>query len=154
MPYVVIIPSFLAIVYFGQSIYLHFISWFQSITSSYLASDRRPNNFYTMGGPVDCNKSRLVHGCERAWSCSGSSMCSCMLAWLRSSKLWAQSGGIKFRHALFVIIESGMALFAIQMARVVLSLYLSAPSAAVTNGLNFVILINERFNVIIRSVHF
>ena len=47
-----------------------------------------------------------------------------------------------------------MALFAIQMARVVLSLYLSAPSAAVTNGLNFVILINERFNVIIRSVHF
>ena len=63
-------------------------------------------------------------------------------------------GGAKFRHTMFVIIESGMALFAIQMVRVVLSLYEPTPSAAVSNALNFVILIHEMFNVIIRSGHF
>ena len=64
------------------------------------------------------------------------------------------SGGTKFQHAIFVIIESGMALFAIQIVRVVLSLYEPAPSAAVLNALNFVIVIHEMFNVIIGSVHF
>jgi hypothetical protein len=34
---VMIIPSFLAIAYLGQSIYLHLISRFQFIASSYLA---------------------------------------------------------------------------------------------------------------------
>ena len=35
---VVIVPSLLAITYLGQSTYLHLISWFQFIVSSYLAS--------------------------------------------------------------------------------------------------------------------
>ena len=37
---VVIVPSLLAITFIGQSIYLHLISRFQFIVSSYLASDR------------------------------------------------------------------------------------------------------------------
>ena len=39
--YVVIVPLFLAITYIGQSIYLHVISRFEFIASSYLASGKR-----------------------------------------------------------------------------------------------------------------
>ena len=60
------------------------------------------------------------------------------------------TGSTKLRHVIFVIIESGMALFAIQLVRVVLYLQ----SAAGPNAYNLVIGINEMFNVIIGSVHF
>ena len=67
------------------------------------------------------------------------------------------SGGNKFRHIMFIIIESGMALFAIQLVRVVMS---SIPAQR-EQGLYFrgaydiVIGINQMLNVnIIRSIHF
>ena len=60
------------------------------------------------------------------------------------------TGGTKFRHILFVIIESGMALFAIQLVRLVLYVVPSVDQ----KYLDFVISINQMFNVIIRSVHF
>ena len=59
--------------------------------------------------------------------------------------------GNKFRHIMFVIIESGMALFAIQLVRFVLE-FISVP---VDQGLyllvaeDFVIVINQMLNVII-----
>ena len=63
------------------------------------------------------------------------------------------TGGTKFGHVVFVIIESGMALFAVQLVRVVLSnlpVQLQPP-----NSVDLVIGINQMFNVItIRSVHF
>ena len=64
------------------------------------------------------------------------------------------NGGTTLRHIIFVLVESGMALFAIQLVRVVLSNLLpgvqSAPYAA-----NAVIGINQMFNVIIlRSISF
>jgi hypothetical protein len=58
------IPSFLAIAYLGQSIYLHLISRFQFIASSYLASAGWRNNICTS--------------------------CSWKLRLPRSSELWAQ----------------------------------------------------------------
>ena len=66
------------------------------------------------------------------------------------------TGGAKLRHIIFVIIESGMALFSIQLARIVLSILddqgmLSQNSQ---NGLTLVVFIHQMFNVIIRSVHF
>ena len=67
------------------------------------------------------------------------------------------TGGTKFRHVMFVIIESGMALFAIQLVRVVLSII---PVPAVedpyfTGAVNFVVVINQMLNVIIIiSVYF
>ena len=62
-------------------------------------------------------------------------------------------GGTKLRHIIFVIIESGMALFAIQLVRVVLY-SLPMESVPAINGVNLAIIINQMFNVIIRSVHF
>ena len=60
------------------------------------------------------------------------------------------TGGSKLRYIIFVIIESGMALFAIQLIRLVLYAVTSVDQKYV----NFVICINQMFNVIIISVHF
>jgi hypothetical protein len=60
------------------------------------------------------------------------------------------TGGTKLRHILFVIIESAMALFAIQVVRLVLSLDLWAGYVP----FDLVAGIAQMLNVIIRSVHF
>ena len=69
----------------------------------------------------------------------------------------------RLRHIIFIIIESGMALFAIQIVGVVISSLLAAaghkPFSNSTlkigsNALKFVTPIHEMFNVIIGSVHF
>jgi hypothetical protein len=69
---VVIIPSFLAITYLGQSIDFHLIRLLQFIVSSYLPSDDWCKYIYTtpigganfLGRPVVCNKFHPVHGRE------------------------------------------------------------------------------------------
>ena len=58
-------------------------------------------------------------------------------------------------HVLFIIIESGMVLFAIQLVRVVItSLYTadSDPAENLYGGLDLVIAMHEMLNVIIRPV--
>ena len=69
----------------------------------------------------------------------------------------SSTGGTKLRHIIFVIIESGMALFAIQLARVVVTCVIESQAGTPLNlqtTLDFVISIHEMLNVIIRSVHF
>jgi hypothetical protein len=67
------------------------------------------------------------------------------------------AGGSKLGHIIFIIIESGMALFGVQLVRVVLStLEAQQPGSEVNGpwyGMEFAIGINEMLNVIIRSVH-
>ena len=58
--------------------------------------------------------------------------------------LGSSGGSSKFRHIMFVIIESGMALFAIQLIRIVLTIL-----PASTNTFNLIIGIHQMFNVII-----
>ena len=65
------------------------------------------------------------------------------------------SGGTKFRHIIFVIIESGMTLLVIQLVRMVLWVtqgeqLTSGPAALAYQYIN---IIGELFNVIISSVH-
>ena len=68
------------------------------------------------------------------------------------------AGGTKLRQIIFIIIESGMALFAIQLVRVVLTSLLalrgieSYSSIALPIGL--VVAIHQMLNVIIRSASF
>ena len=73
-----------------------------------------------------------------------------------NSKLTLDStGGTKLRHVIFVIIESGVALFAIQLIRIVLStIEVSSHSPLYSIILEYVIVIHEMLNVIIKSVHF
>jgi hypothetical protein len=67
----------------------------------------------------------------------------------------SSTGGSKLRHVIFIIIESGMALFAIQLVRVVLTiLWAQAGDYGPWVGVELVIGIHQMFNVIIRSVHF
>ena len=72
------------------------------------------------------------------------------------------TGGTTLRYIIFVIIESGMALFAIQLVRAVLSMLpvelhhevLEIVMAPIIVFSNLVIGINKMFIVIMRSVHF
>jgi hypothetical protein len=61
------------------------------------------------------------------------------------------TGGRKLRSVIFIIIESGIALFAIQLARLVLAL---SPTTAEFNPYNLIICIHEMLNVstTIRSI--
>ena len=64
--------------------------------------------------------------------------------------------GTRFRHIIFVIIESGMTLLVIQLVRTVLWVLHPGgptPSGPVFNSLFYLDVINELFNVIIRSLH-
>ena len=66
-------------------------------------------------------------------------------------------GGATLRHIIFVIIESGMALFVIQLIRVVIG---NVPGFVVESKVNLIVAFNlvvgihQMLNVIIRSVHF
>ena len=65
-------------------------------------------------------------------------------------------GGNKFRHIMFIIIESGMALFAIQLVRFVL-FFISVPveQLPILQALtDFATVINQMLNVIIIRFHF
>ena len=65
--------------------------------------------------------------------------------------------GRKFRHIVFVIIESGMALFVMQLVRLVMSSIplTEAQRPVYLAAFDFVVVINEMLNVIIIiSVHF
>ena len=61
------------------------------------------------------------------------------------------TGGSKLRHVIFVIIESGMTLFAIQLIRLVIFIL---PMEWTDDVLDYANAIYQMFNVIIRSVHF
>jgi hypothetical protein len=62
------------------------------------------------------------------------------------------TGGTKLRSVIFIIIESGMALFAVQLVRVVLSCLPFTRTTCL--AFNLTIGINQMFNVIIISVRF
>ena len=65
------------------------------------------------------------------------------------------TGCTKLRHIIFVIIESGMALFAIQLIRIVFSIVEESSHLPVYGIiLEYVIVIHQMLNVIIKSVHF
>ena len=64
------------------------------------------------------------------------------------------TGDTKLRHIIFVIIESGMTLLVIQLVNMVLYVVQPFPAAPVAFANEYVVVINQVFNVIIRSVHF
>ena len=59
------------------------------------------------------------------------------------------SDGSTLRRVIFILIESGMALFSIQLARLVVTI---VDTNAAWNAQTFIIVIHEMLNVIIRSV--
>ena len=76
----------------------------------------------------------------------------------RTLGLLSSTGGSKFRHIIFIIIESGMALFAIQLVRLAISslnqFQVGPTSPGFLIALDIIISVHQILNVIIRSVHF
>ena len=166
---VVILPSILAITYLGQSIYyLHLINrsnlsllvtWIGTGASASVLQVAHPY-YGTWGSSVLLTSfaasiavNTLVTGLivfkilkvfleVRATSVERT--LGSLETGARGTKLW---------HIIFIIIESGMALFAIQVVRVVLY-SLPMESVPAINGVNIVIGINQMFNVIIRFCSF
>ena len=73
----------------------------------------------------------------------------------------SSTGGTKLRHIIFIIIESGMALFAIQLVRVVITSIIERQAVqslqtplGLLIALDLVIVIHQILNVTIRSLHF
>ena len=64
--------------------------------------------------------------------------------------------GTQFQQIIFIIIESGMILLVIQIIRLVLYAIadLNENLVSVLFAYDYIVIINEMFNVIIRSVHF
>ena len=169
---VVIIPSFLTITYIGQSIYVHLISRFnfQIITSSYLAGVRWRISIWTwsifsvpwgiMLTLTALATFMVVNTLVTGLIVFNESRCSWKLGLLRSSKHWyhwAQPGIPNFGHIMFIILESGMALFAIQLVRVVITSLVATPvvqTPPTLIALDFVIGIHKMLNAIIIFVDF
>ena len=73
----------------------------------------------------------------------------------------SSTGGTKLRHIIFIIIESGMALFTIQLVRVVITSIIERQAVqslqtplGLLIALDLVIVIHQILNVTIRSLHF
>jgi hypothetical protein len=68
----------------------------------------------------------------------------------------SSTGGSKLQHVIFIIIESGMGLFAIQLVRIVLTILAQQTGefTGPTKGMYLVSGILQVCNVIIRSVNF
>ena len=63
------------------------------------------------------------------------------------------TGGSTLRRVIFILIESGMALFSIQLARLVATIvYVLTGTNASLSALHLIIGIHQMLNVIIRSV--
>ena len=62
------------------------------------------------------------------------------------------TGDTKLRSIIFVIIESGMALFVIQLARVLITIPSLAVTVAEGNAFQFIVSVHEMLNVVISSV--
>ena len=165
--YVVIIPSLMALAYFGTSIYLHFhisklnFYFFFRLLATYLAADGA--NIY-VNNQLDLTPwGQAVTTTSFVLSMAVSTLVTGLIVFkilkvflevkaasnsvnrttsLGSSSSCSTAGGNKLQHVVFVIIESGMALFIIQLIRVVF-VSLEAPS----NVFNILIAINNMFNV-------
>ena len=170
--HVLITPSFLAVAYFGQSIYdIHLISSDFNLSSlatwivSNCAIQFVEGEIFTTAWDVTLNVVALILSMVVNALMTGLIVFKIhkmfseaqveVKAAITSQTSGSADGVTKLlsRHIMiiFIIVESGMALFAIQLVRVVLSIL---PTTSMPNSLNLMIGINQMLNVIIRSVRF
>ena len=169
-----IIPLFLATAYIGQSIYLHSISQFQNLSplATWPTADGAKTIEKDQINELICGytmaltalvASVAVNALMTGFILFKSKILKVFLEVKATSvertfgSLSSNAGDTKLQHIIFIIIESGMVLFAasVQLVRVVLtSLPAVRTDSTVTRTLNLVISIHKMLNVIIRSVHF
>ena len=162
---VVIIPSIFAITYLGQSIYLYMIVLFQIIALTLatwiVSSSVSPFEYIQWESPV--TETSLFLSMAVNALVTGLIVFKILRVFLEvrattvtsvnSEGNFSSTGGTKLRQIIFVIIESAMALFAVQLVRVVLGFF---PSDAVFRATDFLVVIQQMLNVSYYkiSVHF
>ena len=163
---VVIIPSFLAIAYMGQS-YSHLISQFQIFTSSSLAfwltaymTTALSEATSILAWVSTLIVTSLTVSMAVNALVTGLIMFKILRVFLKVKPICelasgsAQDTKIQVRHVIFITIESGMALFVVQLIRVVFSIVpLAVEPRSNLYILEYVGVIHQMFNVIIISVH-
>ena len=161
---VVIIPSILALTYLGLSIYLDLLPdlnllplgiWLAAIGGIFIVDD---NTLQTLWGDIAIITSV-------AFSMAVNALVTGLIVYkifkvfqtvqqnsTSAEKSLGVVGGRKYRSVIFVIIESGIALFAIQLLRVILSIPAFFNSIPIGVALEYIIVIHEMLNVIITLV--
>ena len=162
---VVIIPLIFAVTFFGQSTYL-FVSNFHLLPSAiwiFLSISPDEWQYFREISP-NPELSDLLWTCL-ALSLTVNATVTGLIVFrimkvyleakptLSEKKLGATGGGRKLRSIIFVLIESGMALFAIQLGRLVLAV-MSTYSSAVSSIMQPFVSIQQMLNVIMGSVIF
>ena len=166
---VVIIPSLLAIAYLGQSFFLYLLSRFQFFASqvTWLAPDGAIK--FVQGHMLGVAWGNTVVLTCLVLSMAVNTLVTVLIVFkilqvflevkatmTSVERTLGSTGGTKLRHIIFIIIESGMALFSIQLVRVVLSILAVQGMLSHNSQISsyFIIGIHQMFNVIIRSIFF
>ena len=161
---VVIIPTILTLAYLGLSIYLDLLPdfnllplgiWLASVGSSFLAEDfiqTAPWGYITTNTSVAISMvvNALVTGLI-VWKIF-KAFREVQQGFTSAEKSSGIIGGRKYRSAIFIIIESGITLFAIQLVRVILSIPAFSNSIPIIFAENFIIVTHQMLNVTITLV--
>ena len=171
--YVVIIPSFLAITYLGRSIYLH-LTTNLNLSLLLLASWGAAS-----AGGYEIMTGTSISSSTITWSLGWSLYLTALAATMAVNTLVtglivfkilngllevkrslgsfsSAAGRPNYQHIVFIIIESGMALFATQLVRIVMSILDKRDGNPTNFGVAFdlIVVFHQMVNVIISSVHF
>ena len=158
---VVIVPSFLAFAFFGILIYLHSLTdfnlWFLAI---WIAAGTAPVSIVQGQFDVpDWSNTLIIAGLTLSMTVNA--LVTGLIVFrifkvfqevktsTADDQILGVTGGSKLGRVIFIIIESGMALFSIQLARLVVIIV----TTDAANDVYFLITgIHEMLNVIVRSV--
>ena len=166
---VIIIPSFLAITFIGQSRYLHLINRFQlsPLLATWLASEGAlkllPGNLGIIEVPWGWTLGLTALAATMAVNTlvTGLIIFKILKVFLDVKRtlgsFTSAAGRPNYQRIAFIIIESGMALFAAHLVRIVLTCLFKvnpSPSIGFLFAFNLAIVFHQILNVIIRSVHF
>ena len=157
--YVVIVPSILAIGFLGlsfrQSIIIHLLIEYLLPLATWTAGMSVVPEFNVEGRFVVSGLKNTLAISSLAMSMTVNALVMCLIVYrifkvFQEVKFTTTSGGIKLCSVMFIIIESGMALFSIQLARVVVSSSLGI--TADFDAFGIIVGIHELLNVVITSV--
>jgi hypothetical protein len=161
---VVIIPSILALAYLGLSIYLDLLPDLNLLPLViWLAA---LGTYYIVDGGIDQTLWGLIATIiSVAFSMAVNALVTGLIVYkifksfrkiqqnsTSAEKSLGVIGGRKYRSVIFVIIESGIALFAIQLVRVILTLPPIFDSTPIYVAFNYIVVTHQMLNVIITLV--
>jgi hypothetical protein len=157
---VVVIPSMLAIAFLGSSVDLSLFTYCNLLPSATWIAGTT-GAFIEQGKIGETSWSTVLFITGLVISVTVNALVTSLIVFRILKVFWevkaasnqvllGATGGTKLRSIIFIIIESGMALFSIQLARVVVTILLAKPGAY--NAFQFIGTIHQMLNVIIELI--